>query len=440
MQSNHFKPLLLIPALLTGWACAVQEPTSLGSIHVKSGLIDAATGGTIEVTAEDDYAPFVGTKVVIPAGALTSDTKITIDVYSSSLMDDDAEAAGPAVDLGPDGTIFSKPVQITVPLTEGVDAALARVYVRHGDGSRDVIVAADITVDIEAKLMHFSVQHFTTYHPGRARGPCRHVMCASGETCNQGRCVPPAQECTSTECAPAPGAPNYICPDGTIAGPVCERDPAGSCGWNFLTCAGTCSADGDCATGEECINGTCAVSTGSCGDGAACGAGQYCCNPSCGICAPLGSNCTQQACATVCQQDSECASSETCVNGQCVAGQPCGNNVCGPGDSCCNASCGICTAPGQSCTQQFCGCAMDSDCPTGDECQSGQCVTPPPGGEPCGTNTCGAGTVCCNAACGMCAAPNVACTQQACDTCASDRDCISAGGDPSARCVDGYCM
>ncbi|CAN0579482.1 unnamed protein product, partial [Laminaria digitata] len=76
----------------------------------------------------------------------------------------------------------------------------------------------------------------------------------------------------------------------------------------------------------------------SCGNGAACGAGQYCCNPSCGICAPVGGSCTQQA----------------CVNGQCVAGVQCGNNVCGPGDVCCNPSCGICTPPGGSCTEQAC--------------------------------------------------------------------------------------
>ena len=36
-------------------------------------------------------------------------------------------------------------------------------------------------------------------------------------------------------------------------------------------------------------------------------------------------------------------------------------------------------------------------------------------GEKCGKNTCATGTVCCNASCGICAAPDGACTQQFCE-------------------------
>jgi len=362
MNSLKFRTLLITPVLLSALACSTDEPADLGSVHVKSALIEAAAGGSIEVTALDDYAPFIGTKLQVPPGALAADTKITIDVYSNSLMDEDADAVGPAVEFGPSGTTFSEPVQVTLPLTEGLDAELARVYVRHGDGTREVLLAEQITVDAANNVLRFSVQHFTTYHPGRARGACRHVTCPSGQTCRGGQCQG-AGACTQAECSPAPGAPNYTCPDGTIAGPVCERSAAGVCGWNFVNCSGACQADADCARGEQCINGSCAVSTEGCGGGAACGAGQYCCNPSCGICAPLGGSCTQQVCASACASDSDCAASESCVNGQCVAGVQCGNNVCGAGDVCCNPSCGICTPPGGSCTEQAClQCTSDSDC------------------------------------------------------------------------------
>lgn len=372
MNTSTLRTLLITPALVASLACATEEPTNLGSVHVKSGLISAAAGGQVEVTASDDYAPFVGAKVVVPAGALAQDTKITIDVYGASLMDEDADAVGPAVEFGPSGTTFDAPVQVTLPLTEDLDQDLARIYVRHGDGTREVLLPADLTVDAATKMVHFTVRHFTTYHPGRARGACRHVTCASGQTCRGGQCQN-SGACTQAECSPAPGAPNYTCPDGSTAGPVCERDPAGTCGWNFVTCPGICQADADCAQGEQCINGTCAAGPTSCG-GSTCGAGQYCCNPSCGICAPLGGSCTQQVCASACSSDADCASSESCVNGQCVSGQPCGNNVCPAGELCCNASCGMCAPPGVACTQQACAqCASDADCrnPAGGQ---GQCV------------------------------------------------------------------
>ena len=55
-------------------------------------------------------------------------------------------------------------------------------------------------------------------------------------------------------------------------------------------------------------------------------------------------------------------------------------------------------------------------CPTGTRCEehdgSPACVSD--GSQPCGSNVCGAGRVCCNASCGICTAPGMFCTQQAC--------------------------
>jgi hypothetical protein len=76
-------------------------------------------------------------------------------------------------------------------------------------------------------------------------------------------------------------------------------------------------------------------------------------------------------------------------------GEACGNVTCAAGQVCCNPSCGICTAPGGSCTEQFCG-------------------DPEPEGVACGANTCAAGEVCCNESCGICTPPDGACDQQLC--------------------------
>ena len=47
---------------------------------------------------------------------------------------------------------------------------------------------------------------------------------------------PPVPVCDATACGHNPfGAPNYVCKDGSIAGPVCEPTN-GTCGWAIRSC------------------------------------------------------------------------------------------------------------------------------------------------------------------------------------------------------------
>ena len=317
MQRKPLQPLFMTALLFAGAACGTADPTELASVHVKTAMIDAAAGGTIEVTASDEYAPFIGTKVVVPAGALSADTELTVDIFSNSLMDADANEVGPAVTFGPAGTQFSQPVEVTLPITEAIDADLVRVYVQNADMSREVILPTGITIDAAQGVVRFSVEHFTTFQPGRARGACRHLQCPSNQ-CSGGRCVTP-NGCTNTECGPGPALPTVLCPDGTSAGPVCERAADGTCGWHVPSCS--CSADSDCPPGQLCDpnNGTCVVGGGVCGN-SVCSSGTVCCNAACGICAPPGVACTQQACLA-CTTNADCQNPSggngTCVNGYC---------------------------------------------------------------------------------------------------------------------------
>ncbi len=61
-----------------------------------------------------------------------------------------------------------------------------------------------------------------------------------GPTCDPINCQPGdancAPSCTDASCGARPGAPNYQCQDGTVAGPVCELDPNGTCTWNVRNC------------------------------------------------------------------------------------------------------------------------------------------------------------------------------------------------------------
>lgn len=85
----------------------------------------------------------------------------------------------------------------------------------------------------------------------------------------------------------------------------------------------------------------------------------FCCNASCGICAPIGGGCTQQACLS--DEDAEAVASEASEAAAAapesdlvIVPQQCGKVTCTGNTHCCNASCGTCVPPGGECTQQIC--------------------------------------------------------------------------------------
>lgn len=72
---------------------------------------------------------------------------------------------------------------------------------------------------------------------------------------------------------------------------------------------------------------------------------------------------------------------------------------------------------------EVCGCVPDANpcaatlCPVQTQCvvKGGEPVCVPIRGVQCGDTTCSPGLVCCNASCGTCTPPGVACTQIACN-------------------------
>ena len=59
------------------------------------------------------------------------------------------------------------------------------------------------------------------------------LQCPNGDAT-----TPPVSSCSApTACGPALGMPNYVCPNGTVAGPTgrCLPTPGG-CGWEVISC------------------------------------------------------------------------------------------------------------------------------------------------------------------------------------------------------------
>ena len=81
--------------------------TDTGSGGPTQALITAAAGGTVS---------FGGMKADIPAGALATDTTITVQTVDVSTLPAPSTVVGAVYDLGPNGTTFSKPVKLTFDL------------------------------------------------------------------------------------------------------------------------------------------------------------------------------------------------------------------------------------------------------------------------------------------------------------------------------------
>jgi hypothetical protein len=64
---------------------------------------------------------------------------------------------------------------------------------------------------------------------------------------------PPLPECDPAECGPAPGMPNYPCPDGSMGGPMCKRGEDGVCRWMIVQCPPvTEDPCGECGESQYC--------------------------------------------------------------------------------------------------------------------------------------------------------------------------------------------
>ena len=145
------------------------------------------------------------------------------------------------------------------------------------------------------------------------------------------------------------------------------------------------------------------------------------------VCEMLGGHPTCQAppapsCEDVtCQEGSHCELQDVvCVRAPCPPLPTC---VANPVRCDSAADC----QDGQVCAEgTWCPACVYGDPPCRVACQITNVCQAPPAGEPCGNTVCGAGLVCCNASCGMCAGPDEACIQIACDDLPENRAALNA--------------
>lgn len=157
------------------------------------------------------------------------------------------------------------------------------------------------------------------------------------------------------------------------------------------------------------------VSDGDCGDLGPCDCGRCvvrcsgdtdCAGLPTAVCGTDDTQCGR-ICVPECETDADCADRGLlCQDGACTGESTCGRATCPLGQVCCNDSCGICAAPDEACIQIACEDAGDDEDGSPDD----------PGAEACGEGfTCAPGLECCNESCHICVEPGGACTTQFCE-------------------------
>ena len=227
--------------------------------------------------------------------------------------------------------------------------------------------------------------------------------CANGSTCQNGRCV--------ASCNP-PCKADHICRSGScVPKPACEKDV--DCPIGQVCKSGSCRATGiveckenlDCTNGTKCENGKCipAPCNPACQNGSRCVHG-ICtaipskCDPKC----PPEQKCYQGACMQ-CAQDLDCPKGQVCQRGHCVTKPGC-TPSCKPGEQCIANKCipvNSCRPPCQSshtCENGRCvPIKCSPPCHSSQRCENGKCIDKRPS---CRTTAeCPAGHVCHNGIC-----------------------------------------
>jgi hypothetical protein len=262
--------------------------------------------------------------------------------------------------------------------------------------------------------------------------------CSESGQCRSGLCIATCQS---------------RCGDGFCDGlEVCGSASPFSCFSDCGTCelGQSCTADGDCASTDTCLFGTCSPKLP---DGSPCESDNDCQNGDCELLSCGGVKCLTDA-------DCSGLGAELCVATFCLPaklpnGQPCIRNaMCQSGV--CNA--GLCAEAGSVelgglCTNDdacasgacagVCVCDDDGDCPGSQVCLAAICIEP----QFCGDLSCNNGETCatCGIDCGVCPfCGDLSCNNgETCSTCAFDCGaCCASNGSICAfngDCCSGRC-
>ncbi|MBO4712205.1 hypothetical protein J5681_09885 [bacterium] len=123
---KKFLVLTIFAALLFAVSCGGGESKKV--VEEKTQTITAAEGGEIEVAGG-------AAKIEIPAGALKKDTEISVKLYKTNGFNNKKALASNVVEFGPSGTIFEKPIIVTINAERSINGKTVAAAVMKSDGT-----------------------------------------------------------------------------------------------------------------------------------------------------------------------------------------------------------------------------------------------------------------------------------------------------------------
>lgn len=123
---KKFLVLTIFLALFFAVSCGGGESKKV--VEEKSQTVSAEKGGEIEVAGGE-------AKIKIPAGALKKDTEISVKLYKTDGFKNKKALASNVVEFGPSGTVFEKPIVITINAGKAVKGKTVAAAVMKSDGS-----------------------------------------------------------------------------------------------------------------------------------------------------------------------------------------------------------------------------------------------------------------------------------------------------------------
>ncbi|MBN1947715.1 MAG: hypothetical protein JW797_18765 [Bradymonadales bacterium] len=142
---------------------------------------------TVTVGSEGGRVESGGAAIDIPAGALSSDVDISISSATEPATIDNVTTVGPTVEIGPPGTTFSVPAQVTLPVVSAAipsGSTLDDVRVYTADQVDGTYGALTTTADSAAESVTASVDHLSLFVAGVRVEPPR--PCGPGQACDCG--------------------------------------------------------------------------------------------------------------------------------------------------------------------------------------------------------------------------------------------------------------
>jgi hypothetical protein len=382
-----------------------------------------------------------GVTVIVPEGALTQTTHLTVAKVPAT------DGAEMAIDLGPEGVAFQKPVTVSYQAPDGTNVQEMKLSALASQGWRPLRYRESVSITI------ISAEVDRT---------CRIGLTRSRERCGNGRdddrdglsdCADPScrfrDSCRDWDSCDAPrrGCEWWGCRTGE----VCVRVDADDLRRRSNDCDNFCDSEWDCdddcnddwndcdedevsicvPKGERCGNGI--DDDGDCLTD--------CEDPACRV---------NAFCDGECNTNRDCLDGDICLGGICVADDDCdwdcqdrcdSSRDCNAGEVCrngrCNDRCDVDHDHDDNCGFWDDNCRTSRDCFAGEVCRGGECVDRCDDSDACGSDRCdwdsdcARGEDCINGFCANCR--NGRCDDDDFE-CRDDLDCW---GDEA--CIRGSC-